>query len=192
MAINDILSTLDDQAQADCEAIVGEAREHAKMIVEESERQAREIHDTFVHQVERVASLNASKTVNAARLQAKMAVSSVKGRWPHVRVRRRPRAALLCCGTRATTRSSQRLRPRRLSGVSGPVTIRVSADDTALAEKAAAVAGLAADVQGDLDTAGGLIVETGGGKIVRRNTLEDRLDRASQFVRGDVATVLFS
>ena len=79
-----------------------------------------------------------------------------------------------------------------LSGVSGAVTIRVKSDDVALAQKAAAAAGLAADVASDLDTAGGLVVETGGGKIIRRNTLEDRLDRARQFVRADVATVLFS
>jgi vacuolar-type H+-ATPase subunit E/Vma4 len=79
-----------------------------------------------------------------------------------------------------------------LAGVSGSVTIRVTAQDTALAEKAASQAGLAAEVVGDLETAGGLVVETGGGKIIRRNTLEDRLDRARQFVRADVATVLFS
>ncbi len=44
----------------------------------------------------------------------------------------------------------------------------------------------------DLDTAGGLVVDTGGGKIIRRNTLEDRLDRVSQFLQADVARVLFS
>jgi vacuolar-type H+-ATPase subunit E/Vma4 len=191
MAINDILSTLDDQAQADCEAIVGEAREHAKLIVEEAERQAQQIHDTFVSQVERVAKLNASKQVNAARLESKMAVSTVKGDGL-TSVFDSAEAQLFSARDAGYDALFAALAAEALTGVSGAVTIRVAAKDTALAQKAAADAGLVADVVGDLDSAGGLVVETGGGKIIRRNTLEDRLGRARQFVRADVATVLFS
>ena len=191
MAISDILSTLDDQAQADCEAIVGEAREHAKLIVDEAERQAQQIHDTFVNQVERVAKLNASKQVNAARLESKMIVSSVKGDGLTA-VFDDAEKQLFSARDAGYDALFAALAAEALAGVSGSVTIRVSAKDTALAEKAASDAGVAAEVFGDLDTAGGLVVETGGGKIVRRNTLEDRLSRARQFVRGDVATVLFS
>jgi len=68
----------------------------------------------------------------------------------------------------------------------------VAPSDTDLVEKAAAQAGVTAEVVADLDTAGGLVVDTGGGKIIRRNTLEDRLDRVSQFLQADVARVLFS
>jgi vacuolar-type H+-ATPase subunit E/Vma4 len=191
MAISDILSALDDQAQADCEATLVEAREHAKLIVEEAERQARQIHDTFVHQVERVATMNASKKVNAARLQAKMTVSSVKGEGLTA-VFDDAKAQLASVRQSGYDALFAALAAEALSGVSGTVTIRVKSDDVALAQKAAAAAGLTADVTSDLDTAGGLVVETGGGKIIRRNTLEDRLDRARQFVRADVATVLFS
>jgi vacuolar-type H+-ATPase subunit E/Vma4 len=191
MAINDILSTLDDQAQADCEAIVGEAREHAKLIVEEAERQAQQIHDTFVNQVERVAKLNASKQVNAARLESKMVVSSVKGEGLTA-VFDDAEKQLFSARDAGYDALFAALAAEALTGVSGPVTIRVAAKDTDLAQKAASDAGLSADVVGDLDTAGGLVVETGGGKIVRRNTLEDRLSRARQFVRADVAAVLFS
>jgi vacuolar-type H+-ATPase subunit E/Vma4 len=191
MAINDILSTLDDQAQADCEAIVGEAREHAKLIVEEAERQAQQIHDTFVNQVERVAKLNASKQVNAARLESKMTVSSVKGEGLTA-VFDDAEKQLFSARDAGYDALFAALAAEALTGVSGTVTIRVAPKDTDLAQKAASDAGLSADVVGDLDTAGGLVVETGGGKIVRRNTLEDRLSRARQFVRSDVAAVLFS
>ncbi len=191
MAINDILSTLDDQAQADCEAIVGEAREHAKLIVEEAERQAQQIHDTFVNQVERVAKLNASKQVNAARLESKMTVSSVKGDGLTA-VFDDAEKQLFSARDAGYDALFAALAAEALEDVSGPVTIRVTAKDVGLAQKAASDAGLSADVVGDLDTAGGLVVETGGGKIVRRNTLEDRLSRARQFVRADVAAVLFS
>jgi vacuolar-type H+-ATPase subunit E/Vma4 len=172
-------------------AIVGEAREHAKLIVEEAERQAQQIHDTFVNQVERVAKLNASKQVNAARLESKMMVSSVKGDGL-TSVFDQAETQLFSARDAGYDALFAALAAEALSGVSGSVTIRVTAKDTELAHKAALDAGIEAEVVADLDSAGGLVVETGGGKIIRRNTLEDRLDRARQFVRADVATVLFS
>ena len=191
MAIDDILRALDDQAQADCEDIVGESREHAKLIVEEAELQARQIHDTFVHQVERVATLNASKKINAARLAAKMTVSTVKGDAV-AGVFADARTQLFSARDSGYDALFAALAAEAFEGASGPVKVHTASADTALAEKASAAAGLSAEVVGDLESAGGLVVDTGGGKIIRRNTLEDRLDRASQFVQADVARVLFS
>jgi vacuolar-type H+-ATPase subunit E/Vma4 len=191
MAIDDILKTLDDEAKADCEAIVGEAREHAKLIVEEAERQAQQIHDSFVHQVERVARAKASRQTNAARLAAKMAVSTVKGDGVSS-VFDDALSQLSAVRNSGYEALFSALAAEAFAGVQGPVTIHVTASDTGFAEQAVAQAGLTAEVVADLDTAGGLVVDTGGGKIIRRNTLEDRLDRVSQFLQADVARVLFS
>jgi len=191
MAIDDILRALDDQAQADCDETIGEAKEHAKLIVEEAERQAQQVHETFVRQVERAANSDASKKVNAVRLESKMTVSSVKGDGV-TSVFDAARAQLSSVRNSGYDELFASLAAEALSGVNGPVTVRTAPADTALAERAISGMGISADVVGDLDTAGGLVVETGGGKIVRRNTLESRLDRASQFVRADVARVLFS
>lgn len=191
MAIDDILRALDEQAQADCDEIIGESREHAKLIVEEAERQAQEIHNKYVHQVERVATANASKKVNAARLESKMIVSSVKGDGV-ASVFDAARGELSSVRGAGYDALFSALAAEAFDGVSGPVTVHTAPADTALAEQAAAAAGLSAEVVGDLDSAGGLVVDTGGGKIIRRNTLEDRLDRATQFLQADVAKILFS
>ena len=191
MAIDDILRALDDQAQADCDEIVGESREHAKLIVEEAELQAQAIHDKYIHQVEQVATAKASKQVNAARLEAKMIVSSVKGGGV-ASVFDDARAQLGSVRESGYEALFGALAAEALEGVSGAVTIHTAPADTMLAEKAVAATGLPAEVLGDLETAGGLIVDTGGGKIIRRNTLEDRLDRVTQYLRADVARVLFS
>jgi vacuolar-type H+-ATPase subunit E/Vma4 len=191
MAIDDILRALDDQAQADCEDTVGEAHEHAKLIVEEAERQAQQIQDTFVRQVERVANSDASKKVNAARLEAKMTVSSVKGEGV-TSVFDAARTQLSSVRNSGYDELFAALAAEALAGVSGSITVRTVPADTELAERVLSGMGMPAQVVGDLDSAGGLVVETAGGKIVRRNTLEARLDRASQFVRADVARVLFS
>lgn len=191
MAIEDILIALDEQANAESEAVLDEAREHAKLIIEEANREAQNIHEAFARQVERVASAESAKKVNAARLEAKMIVSSVKGdgvgsvfdtamsRLPSLRDERYD--ALFSA-----------LAAEAFAGLQGPVTIAVDAQDGQHAERAAAAAGLQATVETTLQSAGGLVVEANGGRIVRRNTLEDRLERSRQLVQADVARVLFS
>ena len=192
MAIEDILKALDDQAQADCDAVLEEAHEHAKLILDEAHRQADQVHEGFAKQVERIASAESAKQVNAARLEAKMAVSTVKGDGVTsvfdaagdalASVRTRPGYDSLFAG----------LAREALEGLSGPLVIRVAAADAQLADAAASAASAEATVDATLDTAGGLVVEAHDGRIIRRNTLEDRLDRSRQLVQADVARVLFS
>ena len=191
MAIEDILKTLDDQAQADCEAVVAEAHEHAKLILDDAQRSAETIHENFARQVERIAKANASKLVNAARLEAKMEVSSAKGDGV-ASVFEAARGKLASLRTADYDRLFEALSAEALEGSGGNVTIRVTEADVDRAQRAAAANGVPAEVVGDLDTAGGLVVEVFGGRIIRRNTLEDRLERVSQIVQADVARVLFS
>jgi len=191
MAIEDILQALDDQAQADCDAVIGEAQEHAKLIIDEAERQATAIHERFARQVEFVAKSEAGKIINAARLRAKNDVSSVRGSGV-VGVFAAAGDVLPRLRESGYEQLFARLAAEAFEGLEGSVHVRVNASDTALATAAAARSGLEADVVGDLDTTGGLVVEASGGRIIRRNTFEDRLDRVSQFIQADVARVLFS
>jgi vacuolar-type H+-ATPase subunit E/Vma4 len=191
MAIEDILRALDEQSQADCDAVIAEAKEHAKLILDDAQRSADTVHENYVRQVERIAKSGAAKLVNAARLEAKMEVSSAKGDGV-TSVFETSRGRLETLRSADYDRLFDALAAEALADASGEVTIRVAAGDVDRAQKAAAAHGVTAQVVGDLDTAGGLVVELSGGRIVRRNTLEDRLDRVSQMVQADVARVLFS
>ncbi len=191
MAIEDILQALDVQSRADCESVVAEAKEHAKMILDDAQRSADAVHENFVRHVERIARTEAAKIVNAARLEAKMEVSSAKGDGVSS-VFESTRDKLATVRSADYDRLFEALAAEALAGVDGEVAIHVASDDIERAKRAAASRGLAAEVLGDLDTAGGLVVESSGGRISRRNTLEDRLDRVSQISQADVARVLFS
>lgn len=191
MAIEDILKTLDEQAQADCVAVVAEAREHAALILDDAQRSAEVIHENFARQVERIAKSNAAKLVNGARLEAKMEVSSAKGDGV-ASVFEEAKGKLASVRAVDYDRLFDLLAAEALADPGGDVAIHVADTDVDRARRAAAANGVAADVVGDLDTTGGLVVEVFGGRIIRRNTLEDRLDRVSQMVQADVARVLFS
>ena len=191
MAIEDILIALEEQSQADCDAVIAEAKEHAKLILDDAQHSADMVHENFVRQVERVAKSEASKLVNAARLEAKMEVSSAKGDGVSS-VFDAARGKLTTVRSVEYDRLFDALAAEALEGVEGDVTIHVAQDDVDRAKHVAAAKGVVAEVTGDLDIAGGLVVEAFGGRIIRRNTLEDRLDRVSQIVQADVARVLFS
>jgi vacuolar-type H+-ATPase subunit E/Vma4 len=191
MAIEDILKALDEQATADSAAVVAEAEAHANLIIEDAQRSADEIHQNFARQVERVARAAASKKVNAAKLEAKMEVSSAKGAGvASVFDAARDRLSEVRSGD--YDRLFEQLAAEALAGSEGAVTIRVAAQDADRAQRAAAASGITAEIVADQDSVGGIIVESAGGRIIRRNTLEDRLDRVSQFLQADVARVLFS
>ena len=192
MAIEDILKALDEQARADSEAVLEESREHARLIVEEGEREAQQIHDRFSRQAESVANAAAAKKVNAARLESKMIVSSVKGDAvvDAFDTALGKLSELRAGGTYETLFLA--LAKEALAGLTGPVTVSVAPADAALASRAAEAAGLSATIDPTLQAAGGLVVEAYGGRVVRRNTLEDRLERTRQLLQADVAKVLFS
>jgi vacuolar-type H+-ATPase subunit E/Vma4 len=191
MAIEDILRALDEQAQADCNALIEEAEIHAQLIVEDAERSANEIHENFARQVERVARAEAAKTINAARLDAKMEVSSAKGSGVEsvFDAARQRLGELRSSGYDALFDA---LAAEAFAGLSGDVKIFVAPDDAERAQRAAAANGLTAEVAPTLQTAGGLVVEASGGRVIRRNTFEDRLDRVCQTIQADVARVLLS
>ena len=192
MAIEDILRALEEQGQADCEACTDEARAHAAQIIEDARARAQQIHENHVAAVERSARADAMKKVNAARLKGRMQVSGVRGNGLDS-VFDAARGSLNKLHDVADYDALfASLAREALAGVEGPVVIRVAAKDEALARQTAAQLGVSADVRGDLETAGGLVVEAAGGKIVRRNTFEDRLERARPYIQADVARVLLA
>jgi len=191
MAIEDILKTLDEQAQEDCEAVLGEAREHAKLILDDAQRSAREVHEGFARQIERVARADAARAVNAARLEAKMKVSSARGDGVSS-VFETAKSELPNLRDAGYDALFAGLAAEALEGLDGAIVVRVAPADADRARAAVDAAGLAADIDASLATAGGLVVEAYGGRVIKRNTLEDRLARVSQFMKADVAKVLFS
>lgn len=192
MAIEDILATLEAQAQADIDAVLHEASEHAQMIEAEARLEADRISDGFVRQVEKSAKGEGAKLVNAARLQAKMLVSRARGDSVE---RVFDEAAATLAGSREGAGYDalfSRLLVEALEGVDRvDLVVRVDPRDAELATQVLDAKGLAAQVESDLTTAGGVVVESAGGRVIRRNTLEDRMDRARSFVAADVARVLF-
>jgi V/A-type H+/Na+-transporting ATPase subunit E len=192
MAIKDILRALEEQARLEREAVLTEAHEHARLILDEADGRAELLRDEHRRAVERAATADATKCLNAARLEGHTAISSVRGEG----VQRVFDAALeRLSGARSDPgyeRLFVALATEAFAGLQGHLVVRVAPVDAGLAASAIANAGVDAEVREDLETMGGLVVESQNGRVVRRNTLEDRLERARAMYQSDVAKVLLS
>lgn len=192
MALDDIFRALDEQADEECEQILREARDHGDVILADAEDEAQRIRDQHVADADRVVRTRVAKSMNAAKLEARKRVAAVKEAAVEAAFARAEQ-------TLADARSSARypeafraLAAEALAGTEGDIEVVVDPADEKLARDTLAALGVDARVGTDLTTAGGLVVVLPGGRITRRNTLENRLDKVREHAQAAVAEILFS
>lgn len=192
MALEDIFRALEEQAQQECDQILESARDQAKAIEEDAKDQGEAIRKSKVDEVERLTRRRASQTVNAARLESKKRVAAVK----EAAVNAAFDNALDKLGSlrSASTYPAvfKALAEEALARLEGDLEVKVDPADKDLAVRTLADLGVKATVSTDISTRGGLVAATDGGRIMRRNTVEDRLDKVRLMAQADVAEILFS
>lgn len=192
MALEDIFRALEDQAQQECELILQVARDQAQAIAEDATDEADRIRSGRVEEAERTTRHRASQTVNSARLGSKKRVAAVKeggvsaafdaalAALDSVRAKPEYPAIFKALAEEAAT------------GLSGDMEVWVDPADEALAKSTLVELGIQAAVRPELTSRGGLVMTVDDGRIMRRNTLEDRLDKVRLMAQADVAEILFS
>ena len=192
MALEDIFKALDQQADGECEQILQEARDHAEVIAVDAEAQAEGIRTSHVAEVEKVTRARASQTANAARLEARKRVAAVKQAAVEHAFDRATEKLREVRGSGRYPQVFDALAKEAVAGVEGEFTVEVDPSDADLARSVFAQMGQSRSIETGLSTTGGLVVGTSGGRIVRRNTLEDRLSRVRELDQAAVAERIFS
>jgi len=192
MALEDIFRALEDQAQQECELILQVARDQAQAIAEDAADQAETIRANRVEEAERTTRHKASQSVNSARLESKKRVAAVKEAGVSVAFD----DALKSMGSLRTTSGYpaifKALVEEAVSGLEGEMEVWVDPADEALAKSTLADLGLTASVRPEIKTSGGVVMTISDGRIMRRNTIEDRLEKVRLMAQADVAEILFS
>ncbi len=192
MALEDIFKALDQQADDECEQILQEARDHAQVIAADAEAQADSIRSAHVADVEKVTRARASQNVNAARLEARKRVAAVKQQAVEAAFERAAEKLKAVRGNERYPQVFAALAKEALTGIEGEIVVEVDQADADLARSALAQSGMSGTVETGISTSGGLVVDTSGGRIVRRNTLEDRLEKVRELDQAAVAERIFS
>ena len=190
MAIEDIFIALEEQGEQESREAVEAAREQARGIKEDAETQAKDIREKRVETARANATLKSARAVNSARLDGRRAVAGVKERaivMAFDEALAKLAAVRPGAGYPALFRA---LADEAVAGLSGELVFVVDPADEALAAEYLKSSGLAATVDATGKTAGGLTVIADGGSMLRRNTLEDRLDKFKVHGQSEIAEVL--
>jgi vacuolar-type H+-ATPase subunit E/Vma4 len=191
MAIEDIFRALEEQADAEVSEILRIAQVQADAIVQEAKDEANRVTEARVHAAEEAVRARSAKAVNAARLEVRRGLASVRdSAVDAVFVEASARLGKLR-GTAGYEPVFKALVAEALANIDEPCELRVAPEDVALA-KAAVGSGVEVTVSPSLETIGGVVVAYDGGRVVRMNTFESRLDKVRGLAQASVAEVLTS
>ncbi|PKQ30089.1 MAG: hypothetical protein CVT60_01995 [Actinobacteria bacterium HGW-Actinobacteria-10] len=191
MALEDIFRALEDQAQLECDQILESARDQAEAIVQEAMDEAETIRSSRIEESERLVMSRAARTLNSARMDGKKRVSAVKEQAVSATFDKSLDALSSIRGTAEYASIFGALVDEAVAGLEGEIEVLVDPADAEIAAKAISETGLTAGIKPEIDTAGGLIVSTNGGRVMRRNTLESRLEKVGLIAQAEVAEILF-
>lgn len=191
MALEDIFRALEDQAQLECDQILESARDQAESIVQEASEEADSIRKTRIEESERLVMSRAARTLNSARMDGKKRVSSVKEQAVSATFDKALDSLSSIRNSAEYPAIFKALVDEAVAGVAGEMEVLVDPADADLASRTLSEAGLKATVKPEIESAGGLVVRTGGGRIMRRNTLESRLGKVGLIAQAEVAEILF-
>lgn len=192
MAIEDIFKALEEQADGEVNQILHAATVQADSLEHEARDEAERITKSRVAAADEAVRAKAAKALNAARLQVRRDQASVRDGAVDAVFEEATRMLAALHGSAEYERVFKELAREALAGLTGDCELHVAAPDAALAEKVAAELGARCTVVPKLETVGGLVVAFSGGRIVRRNTFESRLDKVRGLAGAKVAEVLTS
>jgi vacuolar-type H+-ATPase subunit E/Vma4 len=190
MAIEDIFIALEEQGEQESREAIEAAHEQARGIKEDAEEQAKHIRDTRMETARANATLRSARSVNSARLDGRRAVAGVKER---AIVQAFDEALGKLGAIRATAGYStlfRALAEEAAAGLEGEIVVVVDPADEGLATDFMKSSGLVGTVDATGKTAGGLTILAEGGAMIRRNTLEDRLQKYRIHGQSEIAEVL--
>lgn len=190
MAIEDIFRALEEQADFEVNQVLHAATVQSDSIEREAREEAERITSARIAAAEDAVRLKAAKAVNAARLQVRRDQAAVRDAAVDDVFALASEGLAKLRGTGEYERVFAGLAREALAGIEGDCEIQVAPADEALAKKVASEIGAGCTVVPTLDTIGGLVVSTYGGRVVRRNTFESRLLRVRAAAGAKVAEVL--
>jgi vacuolar-type H+-ATPase subunit E/Vma4 len=191
MALQDIVRALDEQADAECRETLDNAKLQAKAVTTEAKEEAERIRQRKVGDAEARVKTKVAQITNAAKLENKRDVAALKDRAISSVFDDATRALGALRGSDRYEALLRDLAREAFESVEGAVDVAVDPRDEKLATKVLMDMGVDFTLTTGLESAGGLVVITGAGRISRRNTFEDRLSKVHHIAQSQVAEILF-
>ena len=190
MAIDDILRALDEQAASDCGTIVDQAHAEAEAILRDARQQAGAAKAARLERARAQVEPRVGQLINSARLQNKRDIDAARAvAIEDVFDDAARKLAALRDDPESYSKLLKGLLDEAMAGSDGDIEAVV--DEADLALLASMVSTTTCTLTAAETPLGGVTVLTCNGKVARRNTLEDRLEAVRRSSASDVAEMLF-
>lgn len=191
MAIQDIFRALEEQADAECQSVLDNAKTQADAIMAEAREEAEAIRQRRLERAEAAVRSKTMQMVNAARLDNRRKTAAIKEQAIADVFDAAAEKLSKYRDGGAYAQTFGALLDEALAGVDGSVEVSVDPRDRAMADAALQQSGVVYELK-EADASGGVIVIARDGRIYRRNTFEDRLAKVRQRSQAAVSEILFS
>jgi V/A-type H+/Na+-transporting ATPase subunit E len=192
MSIEDILQALDDQCRDECQSIFGDAQKEVSDILAKVEVEVKDIRQAKLEKIQALAANEKSGMYYSARLKAKNLVIEAKEEVLSEALRR-AQAEIEALRDRPGYQAILGdLMVEAADRIGGQGVLHVDPRDEKMAKKVLKEKGLSLPVVADIQCAGGVMVSDGEDKVHIINTFEERLKRARERVKLEIADVLFA
>lgn len=192
MAIQDIFRALEEQGEKDCREIIDAAKAQAKAIAADADDQVEQIRAARVAAAEANVKAKATKIINEARIDRIRAVSQAKDKGIDQVFTDATAQLAKLRGSKEYEALFKTLVEEAVSGLTGDIVLVVDKADEALASRVVADLGANATVDASGSTIGGITATGSGGRVVRRNTLEDRIRKVRRNSQSEIVETLFA
>ncbi len=191
MGLEDIMKALEEEGRLECEEILNRAKAQAQKILDDGKEEADKIKQEEIDKVAVTLVGEQAKILNTARLFVKREV--IKAKEEEIE-KVFTEAGKRLKEIKKTPRHEDVLRKligETLENVGGKVTVRANKEDAFLVKKILDEMGVDYNLETDFSCLGGIEAVVGDGSITLINTFESRLEKAKNFLKTEIATILF-
>ena len=191
MSIEDILQALDDQCRDECQGIFSEAEKEVNDILAKVKEEVKEIRQAKLEKIQALAANEKSGMYYSARLKAKNLVIEAKEEVLSEALKRAQAEIEALRDKPGYPAIFGDLVVEAVSRIGGEGILHVDPRDEKLAKKVLKEKGLSLPTVADLQCAGGVMVSDNEDRVHIINTFEERLKRARERVKLEIADILF-
>lgn len=191
MSVEDILQALDEQCREECQSIFSEAQKEVDDILAKVEVEVEDIRLAKLEKIRALAANEKSGMYYSARLRAKNLVIEAKESVLSEALHRAQEIIVTLRDNPDYPRVFEGLVLEALPRIGGEGVVHVDPRDEQLAQRVLKEKGMDLPVVADLTCAGGVMVSDSEDRVHIVNTFDERLQRARERMKLEIADILF-
>ena len=191
MAIEDIISTLENEGQKERERVLKAAKAEARRIIELANEDAERVKEKEMDRISLLLKGETARIFNEAELYRKEETIKAKEKVIDKVFQDSARKTNDLRKSDKYEAVFEGLARESFGRVSGDVIVSVDKRDEQVAQRVLGKVGNKYQLRTDLECLGGLVVKTANERVIYLNTIDTRMEKAREVIKSQITEALF-